>query len=187
MDPISIIYGLSQFVPSLLRWAGHDNGAAVAEQAVQAAKVVTGKDTVEEQIEALKASPELAAQYQKTMNDVVIAQFQSEAQQLESINATIRAEALSQDKYTSRWRPTMGYCVTVSWTLQMLACTWVIVFKPEMSAQIINALAGLSMIWSVALAVLGVAVMKRSQDKQVAAGFSPVGLIEQIAKGMGRK
>jgi hypothetical protein len=39
----------------------------------------------------------------------------------------------------------------------------------------------------VALAVLGVAVMKRSQDKQVAAGFSPVGLIEQIAKGMGRK
>jgi len=187
VDPISIIYGLSQFVPGLLRWAGHEKGAEVAERAVQAAKTVTGKDTVEEQIEALKADPELALRYQKTMNDVVIAQLDAETRQLAEINATMRAEAGSSDKYTSRWRPTMGYALTFVWTVQMLAISFVIVFRTELAPAAINALAALSMMWSVALGVLGVAVVKRSQDKQLAAGFSPVGILGSIAKTIVRK
>jgi hypothetical protein len=181
------LYALAQFVPSLLRWAGHENGAAVAEQAVQAAKTLTGKDTIEEQTEALKGNPELALQYQKTMNDVVVAQYEAETKQLAEVNATMRAEAGSSDKYTSRWRPTMGYCLTFTWTLLMLALIKVIVMDTGEAPNIINAVAGLSLMWSVALSVLGIAIAKRSQDKQVAAGFSPIGLIEQIAKGIGRK
>ena len=52
---------------------------------------------------------------------------------------------------------------------------------------IICALAGLSMIWSVALGVLGVAVVKRSEDKAVSAGFSPVGILGSVAKAITRK
>ncbi len=41
--------------------------------------------------------------------------------------------------------------------------------------------------WSVALGVLGVAVVKRSEDKQVAAGFSPVGILGSVAKAIIKK
>ena len=43
MDPITILYGLGQFVPQLLRWAGKDNAAEVADKAVKAVNVITGK------------------------------------------------------------------------------------------------------------------------------------------------
>jgi hypothetical protein len=187
MAPVNILYALSRFVPSLLRWAGHENGAEVAEKAVQVAKIITGKDTIEEQIESLKANPELAVQYQKTMNDMVIAQLDAETKQLAEINATMRAEYASNDNYTKRWRPTMGYALTFVWSVQMTALTWVIVMKTEQAAAVLTAMAGLTFMWGIALSVLGVAVAKRSEDKQLAAGFSPVGILGAVAKAFVRK
>lgn len=180
MDPISILYGLGQFVPQLLRWAGKDNAAEVADKAVKAVSVITGKDTLEEGMEAIKANPDLLVKYQQTMNDVIIHQLDAETRQLEAINATMRAEYGSSDNYTRRWRPTMGYAVTVTWSLQMTALSWVIFDAPDKASVVINAMAQLTALWGVALSILGVAVVKRSEDKQTAAGFQPSGILGAI-------
>lgn len=187
MDPIMILYALGQFVPSLLRWAGKDNAAEVAERVVKAADVATGKGRIEDQIEALKANPELLLQFQRSANELVIAQLEAETRQLEAVNATMRAEYASDDPYTKRWRPTMGYAVTFAWVLQMSGIAILIVAKPAEAATVIQALAQLTALWSVALAILGISVVKRSEDKQVASGFEPPGIIGAIAKTFGRK
>ncbi len=187
MDPTMILYAVSQFVPQLLRWAGKDTAAVVADKAVAIAKTITGKDVVEDQIADLKANPELALQYQKLMNDVILAQLDAETKQLEAINATMRAEYSSNDNYTKRWRPTMGYAVTLVWSVQMSALSWVMVTDPAKAVALITAMAQLTALWGVALSILGVAVVKRSEDKQVAAGLEPAGILGALGKAVGRK
>jgi len=188
MDPITILYGLGQFVPQLLRWAGKDNAADVADKAVKAVNVITGKASLEEGIDALKANPELLLKYQQTMNEVILAQLDAETRQLEAVNATMRAEYATSDNFTRRWRPTMGYAVTITWSLQMSALSWVIIANPAQAALVINAMAQLTALWGVALAILGVAVVKRSEDKQTAAGFEPAGILGALRNAVaGRK
>jgi hypothetical protein len=187
MDPITILYGLGQFVPQLLRWAGKDNAAEVADKAVKAVNVITGKDSIEEGIDAIKANPDLLLKYQQTMNDVIIHQLDADTRQLEAINATMRAEYGSDDNYTKRWRPTMGYAVTVAWFLQMAAISLTIVKDPALAATVIAAMAQLTALWGFALSILGVAVVKRSEDKQTAAGFQPSGILGAIRGAVASK
>ncbi|MBK5230849.1 MAG: hypothetical protein JJE27_06735 [Thermoleophilia bacterium] len=186
MDPISILYGLGQFVPQLLRWAGKDNAAEVADKAVKAVGVITGKESLDEGVEAIKANPELLVKYQQTMNEVIIHQLDAETRQLEAVNATMRAEYATDDNYTRRWRPTLGYGVTITWVLQMTALSWVIATNPTQAASVIAAMAQLTAIWGVALALLGVSVVKRSEDKQTSAGFEPAGIMGSIGKVFGK-
>lgn len=50
----------------------------------------------------------------------------------------------------------------------------------------INAVVALTPLFSVALAVLGISIHKRSQDKQVAKGLAPAGILgglKQAVKG----
>ena len=187
MDPITILYGLGQFVPQLLRWAGKDNAAEVADKAVKAVNVITGRESLEDGMEQLKANPELMLKYQQTMNDVILAQLDADTRQLEAINATMRAEYESDDPYTKRWRPTMGYAVTIAWFLQMAAISYTVVVNPMQAATVINAMAQLTALWGIALAILGVAVVKRSEDKQTAAGFEPTGILGSIRSAFGKK
>lgn len=84
---------------------------------------------------------------------------------LEQINTTMRSEAASEDWYVRRWRPTFGYAVAATWAATMGAVSWAIVAEPAQSPAIIAALVNTSPIWGIALGVLGVAVVKRSQDK----------------------
>lgn len=187
MEPISVIYALSQFVPQLLRWTGNDKAADVADKAVKAAAAITGQERVEDQIEAIKANPELLLKYQQTMNEVIIAQLDAETRQLEAVNATMRAEYASNDNYTRRWRPTMGYAVTIAWFLQMAALSWVIVWTPDKASLVITAMAQLTALWGVALSILGVAVVKRSEDKQTASGLQPPGILGAIRNAVAGK
>ena len=92
---------------------------------------------------------------------------------LSQINATMRQEVRSEDAYVRRWRPTFGYAVALTWAVQMGGLTWAVVMTPEFAGEILAALSNLSIIWGVALSVLGVNVVKRSQDKAVAAGQFP--------------
>lgn len=92
---------------------------------------------------------------------------------LSEINRTIRTEALADDIYVRRMRPTFGYIMAISWAAQMLAIAYIIVFRPADAGAVIAAMASLGTIWSVGLSVLGIYVYKRSQDKAVAAGNAP--------------
>ncbi|MBI2235398.1 MAG: ribokinase [Magnetospirillum sp.] len=117
---------------------------------------------------------------------------------LSEVNTTIRAEAASEDPYTRRWRPTWGYVTAATWGLQtvaIVACLMGAVWASiEGKADVVTALltgsaslaGALAVQWSVALAVLGVAVVKRSDDKSVAAGNPPAtGLMGAIAQRLG--
>ncbi len=64
MDPITIALGLAQLAPSLIKWfGGSDKSVAIANRAVDIAKVVTGKSTGEEALEELKVNPDLVMTY----------------------------------------------------------------------------------------------------------------------------
>ncbi|MEW5729037.1 MAG: 3TM-type holin [Pseudomonadota bacterium] len=94
---------------------------------------------------------------------------------LAQINTTMRTEAQSEDWYVRRWRPTFGYAVALTWVLTMAAIAWAIVADPGQAPTIIAALVNTSPIWGIALGVLGISVVKRSQDKAVKAGQTPAG------------
>lgn len=66
MDPISIALSLAKFAPDVIKWVtGDDKSAKVAEKVVDIAKVVTGNEDAEGAVEAIKADPTLAAEFQK--------------------------------------------------------------------------------------------------------------------------
>lgn len=85
---------------------------------------------------------------------------------IEQVNASLRAEAASEDKYVRRMRPTFGYIMAGTWAAQMLAIALVIVEQPDKAGAVLNAMSQLDTIWTVGLSVLGIYVYKRSQDKR---------------------
>lgn len=185
MDPftlIAIARGASEYVPGLARWLAGDRAGDVAQKVIDVAKDVTGAVDPARAMAELQANADAQIKLQQAMAPVVIAEFEAETRRLEAVNATMRAEVASGDKYVARWRPTLGYVVTLVWGAQMLAVSWLILANPEASIGVIAALAGLSVMWSVALAVLGIGVNARSRDKQVAAGQElPPGILGAIA------
>lgn len=188
MSAISIIMGLAKFAPALVRLAKGDKAAGVAAKALAVAQAITGATAPNAVLAAIEKDPALALKFQQQINQLVMAELDAENKQLETINATMRAEAASGDWYVSRWRPTFGYIVSLTWLAQMLAITYVIVARPEQSSTAIEAVAQLSMMWSVALSVLGVQVIKRSQDKQVAAGQTVgPGMLDALASRIAGK
>ncbi len=86
---------------------------------------------------------------------------------LRQINRSLRTEVMSDDPYVRRMRPTFGYLMAMTWTAQMLAIAYVIVFKTGQSGQIIAAMESMGLIWTIGLSVLGIYVYKRSEDKKI--------------------
>jgi len=85
---------------------------------------------------------------------------------LSEINQSLRAEIASNDKYVRRMRPTFGYLMAATWAAQMFGIAYVVVFKTETAAIVMQGMAALSTIWAVGLSVLGIYVYKRSEDKK---------------------
>lgn len=64
MDPITLALGLANVAPSLLRWFGAgDKPVAIAEQAIQIARTVTGDGDAGRALAALQGDPRLAQEY----------------------------------------------------------------------------------------------------------------------------
>ena len=84
---------------------------------------------------------------------------------IKEVNKTIRKETEADDKYVRRWRPTFGYSVAIAWIITMTAISYTIIDSPTNAPMIISALVNTSPLWAVALGVLGISVVKRSQDK----------------------
>ena len=151
-------------------------GAAVGGLVAQALGVNNDPNEVSK---ALKSDPEayerikrLEMENEQEFRRMVL---ESETAKLATVNKTMRAEAASNDGFVRRWRPTFGYLAAISWTLQSIAIAWVFIMKPEQAGDIAQAIGALTPMWSVVLAVLGISVAKRSQDKQVSAGQAPAG------------
>jgi len=80
-------------------------------------------------------------------------------------NESLRTEVVSEDLYVRRMRPTFGYLMAFTWTAQMMAITYIMVFRTEDAPVILQAADSLTVIWTMALSVLGIYVYKRSREK----------------------
>lgn len=175
------ILALAQLAPSIMGLFTRDDTATKAAGIVSTvAKTITGANTDEGALETLKANPAMLIEYQKAINAHALGMYQEETKRLETVNATIRAEYTSCDPYVRRARPTFIYAMAASWTFQMAAISVAMVWKPEQAGPLITAATGLTTMWGVALAVIGVAVHKRTQDKQIAAGIAPTGPMDAL-------
>ena len=187
IDPATLIFAAGQIVPGILRWLGRDNAADVVGQAVNVAKSMTGHGDPVSAIEAIKAAPALLVEYQKAMNSVFVAQLDAEARDLETVNATMRAEYASNDPYVRRARPTFLYVMALTWAAQALGLLWATIFRPDLAPAVITAAAGLTGMWTVALTVVGVAVKARSDDKARAQGLEASSLTDALGKMFTKK
>ena len=126
----------------------------------------------------LKNNPEAIIKYKlaelESNKEVIIASQEVELKMLQTVNNTMQVEINSGDPFVRRWRPFYGYCVAISWLIQMLGFSFVFGYtaikNPEKLMLVIQQFAVLSgsliALWGIALTVLGVSVHKRSKDKQ---------------------
>lgn len=181
------LIALGAIAPMVLRFLGKDNEADVADKVVAIGKELTGQDDAAKIAEALKASPELAARFQQMANELVIAEMSEETKRLAEVNATMRAELASGDAFVRRCRPFFMYVMAVTWALQILGLSVAIVLEPGRAAPLINAVSDLTTMWSIALAVVGVYVKVRSDDKKTAVGAPAPTALESIAGVLGKR
>lgn len=205
----------AKFLPSIIGMFKGDKAEQRAEEVVNIAKVITGQDTPEEIIKILENDAALASQFKDKLIDFQTTIYQEDTKRLESVNQTMRAELANGEKvdnfyqfflafWKGGWRPYWGFMSGTAFGVQIFGFMAVIgyslykVFNHTGEAKltlndvvlIINALATLAgalmATWALALAVLGVAVWKRSDDKKVASGNESPGIFESIT-GMFKK
>lgn len=163
--------------PALGRLLAGDRGEEIATRVVGVAQAVTGTSDVDAAARALADNPELALKFQQQAVDLALAEMEQETRLLADVNATMRAEYETTDKFRGRWRPWWGWVSGTAFGVQIFGLLgiggYAVVFEPLRAGEVIQALAGLvsalTITWTVALSVLGVAVWKRSADKQGAA------------------
>lgn len=198
MNLRKLIDKVTEHAPLLAGAIGGPAGAAVS----LIADAFGGDRNTDALAERVAGDPDAALKLRQIENDhraeLARIAMQREANELaadtariESVNKTMRAEAASCDPFTRRWRPMFGYVVCVSWFLQMTAIAVLMLTRPAAAAAVISSMAELTVLWGVALSVLGVSVAKRSQDKQVAAGLTPApgiagAVASMITRGRGK-
>jgi hypothetical protein len=154
-----------------------DNPAAkAASQAVGAVGAAIGKGEI---------TPEQIAEANRHVEKMAELESGDYRDTIKEVNATIRAESQSDDPYVRRMRPTFGYVMAATWGLQMGAIAYTIVFEPQFVKEVGDALAALTVIWSVGLSVLGVYVWKRSAEKASEAGAPSA--LETLAGVFGKR
>lgn len=174
---------LAKVAPDVIGlFAGDDSKEKkLADRAAGVARALTGQDDEGAAIQAIEADPTLLAEFEREARKAALDEMRIENERLATINRTMQVEAQSQDPYVRRWRPTFGYIVSLTWALQFTAVAYAMVATPAYAAELVQAVVALTPAWGIALAVLGVNVVKRSQDKEVAAGFQPApGLVQRI-------
>ena len=170
---------VGNFLKSSLPILGTAIGGPAGGIAGKLISVALGTDgSPESALKVLQQDPDAILKYKlaelETNRDVVVASYEAQQAIIETVNQTIRSEHNSHDPFVRRWRPFYGYAIAISWFIQMTGFTimfvYVAITEPKSLAALVQQFAVLSgsllTLWGVALAVLGVSVHKRSQDKQ---------------------
>ena len=171
-------------LPVLLEIVGGALGKIDNPLAQSAAKAITDTQAA---IAQGAITSEAAAEANRHLEKMTELQQQAVSEALSEINQSLRAEVSSTDPYVRRMRPTFGYLMAVTWTVQMIALSYVIVFDTAHASVVLDAIGSLSAIWTVALSVLGVYVYKRSEEKCSGHSVKTVGTTESPAPVPARK
>lgn len=190
MDWKDVAKTVGEYAPLVGGALGGPLGAGIGAVVSHALGVENTPDAV---AEAVKTDPEAAVKLQQAQLDAQVelrkltvaqatAEVAAETARLSENSQNYRAELASSDPFVRRMRPAWGYTLCASWALTAVGVVYSVVFHPKEAPDIITAIASMSMMWSVALAVLGVYVHKRSQDKQTAVGIVPTTLLDIFKK-----
>lgn len=143
---------------------------AVAQTAIDTAAKATGititdESSMQQAAQAISADPEKLADYQRALNEKALAAMAEETKRLQITNDTIRTELASGDAFVRRMRPTFGYAMALTWTVQMMAASYTIVVEPARAGEVLNGIAATTALWGIGLAVLGIYVNGRTKEK----------------------
>ena len=163
-------------------------GAGVGGLVANALGVENTPQAIEQELmnnpDALLALNELEMDHQVEFKQLALehAKIESEERKLALTqqNATMQAELASNDPYVRRWRPTWGYSMCAAWVLLFFGVAFVMVFHPKEAANVMNSVVAMTPLFGIGLAVLGINIHKRSQDKQVSLGVKPLGAINAL-------
>lgn len=167
---LSIITGLIGIAPTIAKWLGGDKAEAVAEQVAGIARSVTGQSDTQSAVDAIKADPALALEFQKAWMATELALEQEETKRQQMVNETMRAEAQSEHWPQWSWRPFWGFTSGLAFLFVAVLCCVLgyraIVEKDSaaltMIPQLVSAFAAL---FAIPGAILGVTAWKRGQEK----------------------
>lgn len=173
MDPLSLAMGIATVVPDVLKWLGHDNAAQSAEKIVGIAQKVTGTNSGEDALAAVKDNPTMALQIQQELDRnkeeleklsqaVTLAEISADTADTSEVNQTMRAEDASEHWPTYSWRPFIGFCFGIALLISILVVcvTYIhVIFggKTEMLDKIPNFLTSMAALLAIPMPVLGIA------------------------------
>ncbi|MDE1906857.1 MAG: hypothetical protein KGH75_10465 [Rhodospirillales bacterium] len=149
--PVGIVAALSDFVPSLIGYLAGPKAGAVATQAVEVAKAVTGTQTGDAALSALRASPDLVLKYQELMQAKFL-QVEKDAHEermalIAADQANVQADAADRDSARKRevavrdWMPGI-LAVTVTCGFFGLLAYLLRFQVPEDNRDVLNILLG---------------------------------------------
>ncbi len=118
-------------------------------------------------------SPEQIAEANRHAERLAEMKINEQQAAYEQVNESLRAEVASSDIYVRRMRPTFGYLMAFTWAAQMFAVAYIIVFRTEDTAYILEAMESLGMIWAIGLSILGVYFYRRGGEKRIPAAAMP--------------
>jgi len=188
MDPITLALGAAKLIPGLIRLFKGPSAENVANQVLDVAKQVTGHPDPETAMQQIESDPNLKLKFIELMSPIIEKELEEDTKRLQTVNDTMRVEYQTQGLWKSGWRPWFGWVAGTTWGIQAIAfvviCIYAIVNDPANAYKTIDSMSQLAgamtMVWAIALSVLGVNITKRSQDKQVAAGQEPFGLLQML-------
>jgi len=176
---------LAKFAPDAIKFfVKKKNVAEAASAVVETAKRITGADSEDAIVRAMENDPELLKSF---LTDVQISLNENETKRFETYHETLRREIASTDRFCRWMRPVFGYSVAAQVNL-LIILIFTVVFKAVFWGGDLNAIGDaiakisglLFPVLSIELAVLGVYIKKRSDDKQLNAGFPRTGLIDVL-------
>jgi len=194
--PLIAALGVAKLLaPRIGHLFGGKRGEEIATQITDTALTLSGEKDAEQLHHRLLSDPTMLQELTQSMRELEVQILMEETARLTTINQTMQVEAKSDDAYVRRWRPTYGYLTAFAWFAMMVgssaAIFWTAVKTPAQAPVIIaalgTALSQSSMLWGIALAVLGVSVHCRSKDKQSRQGNAPQGLLNGLSNILGKK
>ena len=185
-DKVKSLIGNS--APLIGTLIGGPVGTAVGGLVSSALGVENTPQAIEQELavnpEAVLKLKQLEAEHEVELKQLAFehAKLESEERKLAMTqqHATMQAEIASNDPYVRRWRPTWGYSMCAAWVLLFLSLAVVMMFHPEHAAKVVNSVVAMTPLFGIGLTVLGINIHKRSQDKQVSMGNTPLGTINTL-------
>lgn len=148
------------------------------------------EDTPDAIAGALQSNPdaairlkEIQLQHVERLEELTLQRAQAEAErdarEQGEINTTMRAELVAPSGYRAGWRPLFGYVAAFGIGGLLAALVFAMFKDPKSAADLIESA---TILLTMVLAVLGVNIRSRSQDKQTPFPNRPLGLVEAFAQ-----